>query len=223
MERMPAETDASGQQSCAAELRHEERARACVHAREESHLAACAHGSGWYVIQVPTGKERALCELIVRTVGRDILSECFSPSYATQMKVRGEWKDVERLLFPGYVIAVASDVEELKRRLCRVTKFTRLLAMGKGFVPLSAQERAWISTHTTEGSRVIPMSMGVMEGDRVRVLSGPLKGHEAWIVSINRRKSVASIRLDMFGRQMETKIGLGVLKRESCLGSLETR
>ena len=55
----------------------------------------CAHGAGgWYVIQVPTGKEAALCEIIERVAGPGELSECFVPSFETQRKVRGAWETV---------------------------------------------------------------------------------------------------------------------------------
>lgn len=171
----------------------------------------------WYVIQVPTGKEETMCRLIERAVGSRIVSECFTPKYATQKKVRGEWRDVDAVLFPGYVIAVTDEVGELRRRLNRVVEFTRLLTMGEKFTPIDDADRAWLSAYTSEGDRVIPMSIAeIDEGDRVRVLSGPLKGHEGWIHSVNRRKSLAFIEVEMFGRKLQTKIGLGILRKRSC-------
>lgn len=198
----------------------------------------------WYVVQVPTGKELSMCRVIERVAGAgepsdspvasgrrlvpserprmgalespDVLRECFCPSFATQKKVRGEWREVQAILFPGYVIAVSDDVGELERRLRRVEEFTRLLSMGESFVPLEERDRAWISAFTERGERVIPMSMGVMEGDRVVVFQGPLMGREGWIKSVNRRKSLAFIELEMFGRKIETKIGLGIVRKKPC-------
>lgn len=175
----------------------------------------------WYVIQVPTGKEETMCRLIECAAGPQVVSECFTPRYATQKKVRGEWRDVDAVLFPGYVIAVTGDAETLRRRLDRVVEFTRLLAMGEKFTPIEDADRAWLSAYTSEGDRVIPMSTAeIDEGDRVRVLSGPLMGNEGWIRSVNRRKSLAFIEVEMFGRKLQTKIGLGILRKRSCVNEM---
>ncbi len=171
----------------------------------------------WYVIQVPTGKEETMCRLIERAAGPSVLRECFTPRYATQKKVRGEWRNVDAVLFPGYVIAVTDAADELNQRLTRVVEFTRILTMGERFTPIDESDRAWLSAYTTAGDRVIPMSTAeVDEGDRVRVLSGPLMGHEGWIRSVNRRKSLAFIEVEMFGRKLQTKIGLGILRKRTC-------
>lgn len=167
----------------------------------------------WYVVQVLGGKKEATCRLIERIVSKDAVSECFTPRYETQKKVRGTWVNGTSVLFPGYVIAVTDDVERLKRELRDVPEFTRVLSMGEAFVPLSEQDQAWIGAFTRPGERVVPMSEGVIEGDRVIVTSGPLKQREGWIRSINRRKGLAFLEVDMFGRKMQTKVGLAILAR----------
>lgn len=53
---------------------------------EEEAMAAVS----WYVIQVPTGAERKLCDLIEHMAPEGAVEECFSPRYATQMKRAGE-------------------------------------------------------------------------------------------------------------------------------------
>lgn len=203
----------------AGQCRRCQRMLAAEYARAASMQDAADRKERWYVIQVQSGKEELLCELILGVADRSRVSECFCPSFATQKKIKGEWKNVTQALFPGYVIAVTGNVDELKYSLSRVTGFTRLLKMGESFVPLTFAEKRWLSEYTSKGEREIPMSMGVMEGDKVRVISGPLKGHEAWITSINRRKCLAFIKIDMFGREIETKIGLGVLKGDCVRGN----
>lgn len=199
------------------------RARRCAAGERAATLKTGT--AGWYVIQVPTGREEALRRDIERAagstdLGEPVLEEAFCPGYATQKKVRGEWRPHTAPLCPGYLIAVTRHVEVLKQRLLRVAGFTRLLSMGGGFTKLAAGERAWIQEYTQRGNRVMPMSMGVIEefeaGDRVRVTSGPLLGHEAWISRIDRKRSIAYIELEMFGRRKETRVGLGVVRRQAC-------
>ena len=62
----------------------------------------------WYVVQVQTGRERAMCELIERVAPKCLVGECFTPRYQTQKKFDGEWRDAEQLLLPGYVIVDTS-------------------------------------------------------------------------------------------------------------------
>lgn len=133
-------------------------------------------------------------------------------------KVKGQWVPAESLLLPGYVIAVTNDAVALYERLKNVRAFTRLLVSGEVFCPLDQDDRAWLEAFTNEGDRVIPMSKGFMEGDKVVVFSGPLKGREGCITSVNRRKSVACIELDMCGRRVKTRIGLGIVRKRRCPG-----
>lgn len=44
----------------------------------------------WYVVQVQTGRERAMCELIERVAPKCLVGECFTPRYQTQKKFDGE-------------------------------------------------------------------------------------------------------------------------------------
>lgn len=171
--------------------------------------------SSWYVVQVATGREEAMCELIERVAPDGVLEECFTPRFETQKKVRGEWVGVRPVLFPGYLIVVTDRVDELWAALRRMSEFTRLLSVGEAFAPLSDEDRAWLSVFTERGSRTVPMSMGVIEGDRVLVTSGPLMGREALIKRVDRRRSIAYLELEMFGRTLTTKVGLGIVKRRS--------
>ena len=55
----------------------------------------------------------------------------------------------------------------------------------------------------------------VIEGDRIIVLKGPLVGREGWIRKINRRKRTAYLEIEMFGRTIQTKIGLGIVRKRT--------
>ena len=57
------------------------------------------------------------------------------------------------------------------------------------------------------------MSEGVIEGDRIVVLKGPLVNRTGWIRKINRRKRTAYLEIEMFGRTIQTKIGLGIVRK----------
>ena len=167
----------------------------------------------WYVVQVATGREETLCRLIERLAPEGVLEECFTPRYATEMKMRGTWVMAKKPLFPGYIIAVSNNVDILADTLKQTPEFTRMLSVGEAFVPLHAEDQAWIGTFTKKGDRTVPMSYGVMEGDHVVVLDGPLVGCEAMIKRVNRHKSLAIIEFEICGRRVATKVGLGIVRK----------
>lgn len=179
--------------------------------------------AAWYVIQVQTGRELAVCDAIQKVCqnerellpdGSPLVSECFAPRYRTQFKLHGAWHDEERLLLPGYVVAVTSDPWRLMRLLRQVSGLTRLLTMGETFAPLSNDDRSWIERWTHEGDRTIPMSVAHKVGDRTVVTEGPLKGHEAMIVRIRRRQSLAELEIHAGQLTIRTTVGLAVLPGE---------
>lgn len=165
----------------------------------------------WYVVQVFKGREEFMAGLISRVAPRAVLSECFYPRFATEIKVRGRWVPVEKPLFPGYLIAITDDPAELDRVLLSMPEPARVLTLGDVYVPLGRDEVELIGGFTRPGERVVPMSMGFKEGDRVVVTSGPLVGRQALISSVNRRKSIAFLELDLCGRRVTTRVGLGIL------------
>lgn len=179
----------------------------------------------WYVIQVQTGHEQQMCQLIQRVCEEAnknanriqddlLLEEIFAPSFQTRHKFHGEWKDITKLLLPGYVIAVTSHPHELHALLRTVPDFTRVLTIGETFVPLHDEERQWMDEWTHKGDRVVQMSIAVMEGDRYVVTEGPLKGREGMITRVNRHKCLATIELHVGNVRVHTTVGLGIVPQE---------
>ena len=163
----------------------------------------------WYVVQTVAGRECAVCRLIESLVEDDVLQECFVPRYEVQKQFRGQWRTCTATLFPGYLIVVTDRVDELESQLRRVPAFAWVLSNDGGFVPLERD------AFTEKGHRTVGVSEGVIEGDRIIVLKGPLVGREGWIRKINRRKRTAYLEIDMFGRTIQTKIGLGIVRKRT--------
>lgn len=169
----------------------------------------------WYVVQVRGGQENAVVAALRRMAGSGVLEECFSPRWRTQRKIRGEWQSVERLLLPGYVVAVTDAPRELDEALRRVPGFTRLLRNERGFTPLDKDEVAWIGRHAQGADRVIPLSKAVKAGDEVVVVEGPLKDRWFQVKRIDRRRATAYVEMDFLGRKKEVPIGLMVIAKQS--------
>ena len=173
----------------------------------------------WYVIQVLSGKELEAAHTIERVCSEaesdlaatPLVEECFSPRYATRIKVRGEWRDISRPLLPGYVIAVTACPQELASVLHSIPRLTRLLTVGDDFVPLRTEEKAWIEEATKKGDRVVPISVAVGKGDAFTVTEGPLKDREGIVTHVNRHKCLAVVELHVGQITIRTKVGLAIV------------
>lgn len=171
---------------------------------------------GIYVIQVVGGQETRAVELIAR-VACDVVRECFVPRREVVKRTDGAWHKRCERLFPGYVFVQTEDPLKVQQLLRAVPTFTRMLgSAGDTFLPLAPDEVTWINIHTNADTHVVEMSEGIIEGDRVVVTSGPLRGQEASISHIDRHKRLAWVDVDMFGRHKTIRVGLEIVaKRHS--------
>ena len=179
---------------------------------------------GWYVIQVRSSTEDGMCRRIEKAcavhdenaegaASRVGLSECFSPRFRTQRKWEGEWRDVEHLLLPGYVIADVRNPVQLAEAIRKIRDLCRLLSNGETYEPLNKGEREWIEGQTKKGDRVVPMSFArkVNPGDSIEITEGPLSGFLGKVVKIDRANSLAHIELHVGQMTIKTKVGLAVM------------
>lgn len=170
---------------------------------------------GMYVIQVVGGRELNAVDVVNRAA-HDVCEECFAPRVEVMRKKRGEWVRVYERLFPGYVFVETSTPEVVAERLRSVPLFTRLLcAAGDRFIPLAPEEVVWIQAHVDAQTHVMDMSQGVIEGDRVVVTQGPLRGKEARITKIDRHRRLAWMDMHMFGRSKSIRVGLEIVAKRS--------
>lgn len=182
----------------------------CVRpAREDVAMAR----SSIYVIQVTSGKEESVRKLVLRLLAPAV-EDCYTPAYESMRRVRGEWKLVRGMLFPGYIFVQTSRPAAVAQGLKTVPAFTRLLgASDTSILALTSDEVAWLNAFTNAETHVVEMSEGVIEGDRVLVTKGPLRGHEGEIVFIDRHKRIAQLEVHMFGRRKRIKLGLEIVSK----------
>ena len=168
-----------------------------------------------YAVQVTSGQEERTRELLLQLLP-DIVRDCYTPAYECARKISGEWRTVTRMLFPGYVFIETAAPVQLRDSLRGVPAFTRLLgASEESFLALTDDEVAWLNAFTNINTHVVEMSHGIIEGDKVIVTKGPLRGHEGQIARIDRHKRVAELEITMFGRTKRVRIGLEIVIKRS--------
>jgi len=177
--------------------------------------------SGWYFVQVNTGSEDRMCDVIVRACAehddaapreeRVGLKECFNPKFASRRKWKGDWQNIERPLLPGYVIVDVRNPAILAQTLRSIRAFCRVLAAEETYIPLSERERGWVESQTKIDDRVIPLSFGYKEGDKLTVTDGPLAGNEVMITSFDRKNCLAHIEFHLGPMTFKTTVGLVIM------------
>lgn len=164
-----------------------------------------------YVVQVMGGTERRHRERILSALP-NVVEDCFIPEYETMWAQRGVWKKKLVRLFPGYLFIQTKDPDALADAVASAPDFMRLLGgSDKGFQALTAEEVAWLDAFTEAGTHVVRMSEGVIEGDRVTVTKGPLRGREGQIARIDRHKRIAELEVRMFNQAKRVKVGLAIV------------
>ncbi|MFR5075343.1 MAG: antiterminator LoaP [Lachnospiraceae bacterium] len=165
----------------------------------------------WYVIQTSTGREEKIKQECEQRISKDVLSHCVLPLYEEKIKYKGQWHIQKKKLFPGYLFLISENLDELHEQLKRVEAMTKLLGAGDDIIALTQNEIDFLLRFAGD-EELVKMSQGMIIGDKVVILSGPLKGMESTIQRIDRHKRKAWLNLEMFGRQQLVEVGVEIVK-----------
>ena len=170
----------------------------------------------YYVIQVKTGKEQKAIEDIMKNKPDDLSFDVFAPYRKIYRKFRGVEKEVIERCFPGYIFVETDDVQKLFFELYWIPGFTKLLgreADTYNFVPLDKDESRMIDIlYSKNNDRITEISnIEVKEGEKIRVLDGPLAGLETQIKKVNLHKRKVTIEYMMCGRLVTSDIGINII------------
>ena len=176
----------------------------------------------WYVIQVPTGREQQILEECKSYEVEEFAEEFFIPRFEQKQKFLGAWHTEQKLLFPGYLFVISTQPEELYRALKRIPRLTRVLGVGEKWTAMTEEDIAIVTRLTagiaeaakTQKEWLVKLSEGKIQGDKVTVIKGPLKGLEGKISRIDRHKRLAWLTMELFGRTVEIRAGLEIVRRE---------
>lgn len=167
----------------------------------------------WYVIQVMHGEERRTIELVKALVDRTLFQDIFLPEMEVMKRYHGAWHKERTLMFPGYIFIVTEAIYELSLALGQVPKLTKVLGTDTMPVALEESEVLLLQKILNPG-HVAEMSRGMLEGKRLIIKSGPMEGMEAMVKRIDRHKRMAVLEVELFGRLVELKMGVEIVRGE---------
>ena len=158
----------------------------------------------WYIVHTYTGYENKVAanlEKIVENRGLEklILEVSVPVEKVTETTEKGE-KEIERKLFPSYVLVKMVMNDETWHIVRNTTGVTGFVGPGSRPVALTPDEVERIGVEV----RTIEIKFAV--GDSVRITDGPLAGFVAIVDEISPYKKKVSVTASLFGR--ETKVEL---------------
>ena len=166
-----------------------------------------ADSAKWYVIHTYSGYENAVKTSIEKFVtGRgmeDMILRMEIPmETVTEVTDSGATKEVERKVFPGYVLikmVMTDDTWHLVRNVRGVTGF---VGSANKPIPLTEDEVLAMGMEKHE----IVVKYGV--GDHVRIIDGPLSTFTGVVEEIEPEKNRVSVMVSMFGRETPVELEL---------------
>ncbi len=160
----------------------------------------------WYVIQTMSGYENKvatdLATMVENRKMQDLIVDIKIPTEKVTEVKDDKTREVERKIFPGYVLIkmiVTNDSWYVVRNIRGCTGF---VGPESKPVPLTEEEVAalGVEKHTVE--------VGYKVGDRVAIVSGPLKDFAGVVKEINVADNSVSVGIDAFGRETIAELEL---------------
>jgi transcriptional antiterminator NusG len=164
----------------------------------------------WYVVHTYSGYEIKVKANIEKLIDNrklhDQILEVIVPLHKVLEEKNGARKEVDKKLFPGYVLLkmlMNDDTWYVVRNTRGVTGF---VGPGSKPVPLSEEEIR------SMGIDFEVVQIDVEVGDSVTVTDGPFEGSAGFVKEIHKHKKTVIVNLSIFGR--ETPVELDFTKME---------
>ncbi len=160
----------------------------------------------WYVVQTMSGYENKvatdLATMVENRKMQDLIVDIKIPTEKVTEVKDDKVREVERKIFPGYVLIkmiVTNDSWYVVRNIHGCTGF---VGPESKPVPLTDEEVAslGVEKHSVE--------VGYNVGDRVVIVSGPLKEFAGVVKEINVADNSVSVGIDAFGRETIAELEL---------------
>lgn len=147
---------------------------------------------------------------VVRVAGAS-LDDCFVLRRQALRRRGGAWHLCDEVMFPGYIFLVTDDPAGLAEGLGLLTSFAYLL--NRDGAPSTLDEREVAFVRDFGGPQhTVALSRGSIEGGRLTVEEGPLKGREHLVAKVDRHKRMAWLRGGMLG-EGSVRVGLEVVSK----------
>ncbi len=186
--------------------------------------ALAAPGMKWYVLRVASNKEDRVRETLERKVAIEGLQGHVGRILVPTLKERkmrgGQVRVTERKLYPGYVFvemmteddgSIAEDVWFTIKESSGVGDF---IASGGKPVPMTDQDVTGMLAACEKSEEEPGLSgLDLKQGDGVKITEGSFENFEGEVDSIDKRRGMVTVILQVFGRATPVEVEYWQLER----------
>lgn len=161
----------------------------------------------WYVIHTYSGYENKVATNIEKMVEnrrlQDLIFEVKIPTEKVVEIKDNKRKEIERKIFPGYVLVKMIITDETWYIVRNTRGVTGFVGTTTKPVPLSQEEVDKLGVETRE------ITVDYNVGDSVKITEGPIAGFVGVVEEIDKDKQKVKVKVSMFGRETTAEIELG--------------
>lgn len=160
----------------------------------------------WYVVHTYSGYENKVASNLEKTVENrqlhDLIQEIRVPTETVTEIKDNKRRDVERKIFPGYVLVKMILTDESWYVVRNIRGCTGFVGPSSKPIPLTDEEVARLGVEQRE----IEVSYKV--GDSVHIIDGPLEGFVGTVEEVDVDKDRVRVTVSMFGRETPVELEL---------------
>ena len=164
-----------------------------------------AEEAKWYVVHTYSGYENKVASNLEKTVEnrqlQDLIQEIRVPTETvTEITESGKRKEVERKIFPGYVIVKMVMTDESWYAVRNIRGCTGFVGPSSKPIPLTEDEVARLGIEKRE------VEVSYKVGDSVNIVDGLLEGFVGTVEELDVEKNRVRVTVSMFGRETPVEL-----------------
>lgn len=168
--------------------------------------------ANWYVVHTYSGYENKVADSIVKIVDshnmNDLVFDVQIPTEIVTEIKDNKKRDVERKIFPGYVLVKMIMTDDTWFTIRNIRGVTGFVGSSSTPVPLTEDEVLALGVE----KRTVEVNYAV--GDTVSIVNGPLEGFSGKVEEIDVEKNVVRVLLSMLGRETSVEFELDFVEPE---------
>src|SRR4030042_5449428 len=157
----------------------------------------------WFVLQVISNRESKIADNIMK-LNLPYLKP-FMPQKKIKIKKQGVIKDINVPLYPGYIFLKGNWKQKDAKKILQIQYTVKFIGGVNNPGYLKREEIDLINKIAKDG--ICNYSQVVNEGNKIKIISGPLKELEGQILSVDRRKQRATVFLPLLNSNVKVTLG----------------
>ncbi|MBR4868040.1 MAG: transcription termination/antitermination protein NusG [Clostridia bacterium] len=166
----------------------------------------------WYVIHTYAGYENKVAgnleKLVENRQMQDLIHEIKVPTETVVEIKDNKKKEVERKIFPGYVMVKMIVTDDSWYVVRNVHGCTGFVGPASKPVPLTDEEVRRLGVET------VSVEVSYKVGDNIKIVDGPLTGFTGIVDEIDLTNNQVKITISMFGRETPVELELDQVEPE---------